>query len=108
MPGVHKKAAPGGAAFSKSFLELENTLLRGHVFLVDRGWGELQSVEPDHLLHVVAVRPEGMEVVVRADGNVGVVAEERAAESVAAVDGLGRDEVRRTARGQVDDVVVET
>ena len=64
-------------------VRLEGARRGDDVLLVDRGRGELEAVEPDDGLTVVAVRPEGVEDVVGADGDIGVVTEEAAAEPVA-------------------------
>src|SRR5689334_20645195 len=59
---------------------------------------ELQAVEPNHVLHVVAIRPQRMEGVVGTHRNVGVVAEKATAEAIAGIDRLSGDDPRGTGR----------
>src|SRR5881394_3531282 len=69
---------------------------RHDVLLVDRRRYELESVEPLHVLHVVAVGPEGVRNVVRAGGHASTKA-------VAGVDVLSGHDVG-TAAQVADDV----
>ena len=49
---------------------------------------ELEPVKPHHSLHVVAVGPKGVEHIVGASGDVGIIAEEASTEAVERVDEL--------------------
>ena len=66
---------------------------------------ELETVPPHHVLDVVRVCPEGVEKVIGASGDVGIIAEEATTEAVTCVDVLSAHGVRATA--QVADDVVE-
>src|SRR5512141_2959997 len=76
-----------------------------HVFLVDERWHELKSIEPHDRLLVVRVGPEGMEDIIGADRDTGVVADEPAAEAVASVDRMRADHLD-SARANVSHIVV--
>src|SRR5256714_10511502 len=78
---------------------------RDDVLLVDRRRGEFETVEPGHVLHVVAVGPEGMRNVIGAGGDVSIIAEEASTESVTGVDVLHSHGVGGPA--QVADDVIE-
>ena len=67
---------------------------------------ELEPVKPHHVLDVVRVRPEGVEKVVGASGDVRIIAEEASTEAVTCVDVLSVHGVRAPA--QVADDVVES
>src|SRR5262249_41278631 len=76
------------------------------VLLVNQCRYELEPVKPHHSLLVVAVGPKGVEHIVGASGDVGIIAEEGSTEAVACVDELAVDGVRAPA--QVADDVVES
>src|SRR5262249_43381198 len=80
--------------------------VRDDVLLVDQRRYELETVPPHHALNVVRIGPEGMEDVVGAGGDVGVITEEAAAELVAGVNGMRADDVRHR-RCDVPNNVVE-
>ena len=67
---------------------------------------ELETVPPHHVLDVVRVCPEGVEKVVGASGDVGIIAEEASTKAVTCVDVLSVHGVRGPA--QVADDVVES
>ena len=66
---------------------------------------ELETVPPNNVLNVVRVRPEGVEKVIGASGNVGIIAKEATTEAVTCVDVLSAHGVRAPA--QIADDVVE-
>jgi hypothetical protein len=72
---------------------------------VNRCRHELETVPPHHVLDVVRVRPEGVEKVVGASGDVGIIAEETSTKAVTRVDVLSVHQVRAPA--QVADDVLE-
>ena len=76
------------------------------VLLVNGRRHELETVPPHHVLDIIRVRPEGVEKVVRAGGDVSVIAEEGSTEAVTCVDVLSGHGVRAPA--QVADDVVES
>src|SRR6266480_4479357 len=76
------------------------------VLLVNRCRHELETVPPHHVLDVVRVCPEGVEKVVGASGDVGIIAEEASTKAVTCVDVLSVHGVRGPA--QVADDVVES
>src|SRR5262249_33818162 len=84
----------------------ETPFVRDDVLLVDHRRYELETVPPHDALNVVRIGPEGMEDVVGAGGDVGVITEEAAAETVAGVNGLSVDAVRH-GRCDVPNNVVE-
>jgi hypothetical protein len=85
------------------------------VLLVDRRWYELEPVKPHHVLHVVAVGPEGVEVAGRCGRHVGVIPKEAAVEPVAGVDGMRAYDIRhvccdvasKVVEARVVDVIAE-
>ena len=80
---------------------------------MDRRRGEFETVEPSHVLHLVAVGPEGMQNVVGAGSHVGVITEEAAAEAIPGVDalsghgGVGAQVVDDVIKPRVVDVITE-
>src|SRR6185437_915387 len=76
-----------------------------YIFLMNRGRRELQPIEPDYVLDVVAVGPEGVEEPVRADGDISVVAKEAAAEAVLRIDRLSGDLAGHAGRDVRNDVI---
>src|SRR5215471_14070819 len=76
------------------------------VLLVNQCRHELEPVKPHHSLLVVAVGPKGVEYIIGAAGNVGVIAEEGSTEAVTRVDVLSVHGVRVPA--QIADDVVES
>ena len=76
------------------------------VLLMNQCRHELHPVKPLHSLLVVAVGPKGVENIVGAGRNVGVIAEEASTEAVTRVDVLSVYGVRAPA--QVADHVVES
>ena len=71
---------------------------RYHVLLVNRRGHELRTIEPDYVLHIVGICPECMERVVCADGEIGIIADESASESVAGVRRLRRHFIENAPR----------
>ena len=70
---------------------LERSFSGDNILLMDIGSSRpLNSAKPVNGLDVIAVGPEGVEGVVRSDGDIGVVTKKRAAELITAVDGLSR------------------
>ena len=59
-----------------------------NIFLMNGGWNKPRAVEPDHILHIVGIRPEMVGGVVGANCDIGVVANKAAAKPMAAVDGI--------------------
>src|SRR5215831_6526951 len=76
------------------------------VLLVNQCRHELGTVPPHHSLCVVAVSPKGVENIVRASGDIGIIAKEATAEAVTCVDVLSVHGIRAPA--QVTDDVVES
>ena len=89
---------------SRSVSEVPAT--RDDVLLMNQCRHELEPVKPLHTLLVAAVGPKGVENIIGADGNVGVIAEEASTEAVTRVDGLSVHGIRAPA--QVADHVVES
>src|SRR5947207_11190981 len=79
---------------------------RHDILLVNCRWHELETVPPHDVLDVVRFRPEGVEKVVRASGDVGIIAKEATTEAITRVDMLSVHGVRAPA--QVANNVVES
>src|SRR5450759_3844935 len=99
MPGAQsKRPAPRGTGLFAtgtrrrrlSWRQLVVACRGRDVLLVDRRRVEQEAVEPGHVLHVIRVRVQGVEVAVGIDGHVGVVTEEGTAETIPGVDRMGR------------------
>src|SRR5204863_3144161 len=76
--------------FIKRFVDeaSEVTAACDDVLLVNQCRHELEPVKPHHSLLVVAVGPKGVENIVGAGGNVGVITEKGATEAITCVDVL--------------------
>src|SRR6266852_4335247 len=97
--------------FSKTHSGSETSALKtaggcDDILLMSRRRRELETIPPDDRLLVVAIGPESMEIVVRTDRYVGVIAEEPASEPVSSIDGMCSHRVSSTG-GQVCHHVIE-
>ena len=61
-----------------------------YILLVGQRGHELEAVKPDDGLFVVGIGPESVENIIGADSQARVIADEAAAETMAAVGGMGR------------------
>src|SRR5438552_1015864 len=102
------KGPPSRRPFAESISKLTSEIPAAcdDVLLVDRRRHELETIPPHHGLDVVRVRPKGVEKVVGASGDVGIIAEEASTKAVTCVDELSVHRVRAPA--QVADDVVES
>src|SRR5215471_2997904 len=102
-----QEGPPGGGPSSTVVRRISEIPAAGDdVLLVNQCRHKLEPVKPHHSLLVVAVGPKGVENIVGAGGNVGVIAEEASTEAVTCVDMLSVHGVRAPA--QVADDVVES
>src|SRR5262245_1983032 len=103
-----REGPPRGWPFvnSSSRRVLEIPAARDDVLLVNGRRHELGTIKPHDVLDVVRVRPKGVEKVVRAGGDVRIIAEEASTEAVTRVDVLSVHGIRAPA--QVADDVVES
>ena len=101
-----REGPPGGGPLLTVLRRvLEIAAAGDDVLLVNQCRHELGTVPPHHSLYVVAVSPKGVENIVRASGDIGIIAKEATAEAVTCVDVLSVNGIRAPA--QVADDVVE-
>ena len=79
---------------------------RNYIFLVDGSRYELEAVEPDHVLLVVRVGPEGVEDVIGTNGKIGIVADEAATEPVTGIDRVRADHLLRS-RADLGHIIIQ-
>jgi len=86
------------SAFVTTCWTLKTTVLNNDILLVNvSSRHPLKPGKPVNGLHAIAISPKGMEMVVRAGGNIRVVTEEPATKLVTGVNWVGRDCVDNAA-----------